>query len=427
MKRHLIKTLLATTMLVVLPATPAAAQSIEDLKAQLALLSEKVEKLEAVQTKIAKKAALVKKAEPAFALASNDGLFEFNLRGRIYTDYVNVSDKDNTQDISGTEFRTARIGIEGKAWKDVKYKFEADFAGNAVTVKDAYMQYKTSFGAITVGQFKTPNSLDESTSSRHTALMERASFTDAFSFARQTGIMWSDAGKNWTAKVGVFKGSMADDGQGDTTFAARATYGDTFDGGTWLVGSSVRYREIDGQQRFRQRPHVHLSDRFVNTGSIGNGKDFFVGGEAGVQFGSFHAAAEYGTLSAKDAGINGDNASFGGGYIELGYFLTGEKRPLKLSKGAWDRPKVNNPVHKGGMGALAINARYDILDLSDEGIFGGEQDTWILGANWYLNRHARIMLNYSHSSIDNAFAVEANGADGENSVDAIAARFQIDW
>ncbi|MBL4837416.1 MAG: hypothetical protein JKY34_07540, partial [Kordiimonadaceae bacterium] len=277
MKRQFIKTLLAGTALVLLPAMPAAAQSLEDLQAQLASLIEKVEKLEVSQATKAAKTSVVKKAEPAFSLATQDGLFEFNLRGRLYADYINVSDKDNTQDISATEFRTARLGIEGTAWKSVKYKFEADFAGNEVTVKDAYMQFKTSFGNIAAGQFKTPNSLDEQTSSRHITFMERGSFTDAFSFARQMGIMWSDAGKNWTAKVGVFKGAMGDDGQGNLTLAARTTYGNNFQGGKWIIGSSIRYRETDGQMRYRQRPHVHISDRFVNTGNIGNGKDLFFG------------------------------------------------------------------------------------------------------------------------------------------------------
>lgn len=363
----------------------------------------------------------------AFALGTKDGMFEFNIRGRLYADYINATDSDGTMNVSGTEFRTARLGIEGKAWKDIKYKFEADFAGNEVSVKDAYMQMSTSVGKITVGQFKTPNSLDEQTSSRHISLMERASFTDAFSFAREMGIGWSNGGSNWTAKAGLFKGSISDDGQGALTLAARATYGGKFDNGKWLIGGSVRNRTTDGQLRYRQRPHVHKSDRFVDTGKVGNGDDFFYGAEAAIQVGSFHGAAEYGFLSAKEAGMGGSNATLGGGYAEIGYFLTGESRPLKLNKGAWDRPKVSRPVQEGGLGAVAINARYDMLDLSNDGLLGGEQDTWILGVNWYLNRHTRVMANYSHSSIDNAFDVAANGSDGKNSVDAFGMRFQVDW
>ncbi|WND03468.1 porin [Temperatibacter marinus] len=426
-KQHsqIIKSLAAATALSTLMAVPASAQDLEELKRQLAALAKKVEKLEEAK----KKSVTVKKAEPAFGLATDDGLFEMNIRGRLYTDYITVSDSDGNFSQSGTEFRTARLGIEGKAWKDTKYKFEIEVDGNDVNVKDAYMQFKTSMGSITAGQFKTPNSLDEQTSSRHISFLERASITDAFGFARQTGIMWSNGDSNYTAKLGVFKGSTTDSGSGDTTIAGRVTYGDKMDGGKWLVGGSFRDRSSDGQFRYRQRPHVHLSDRFVNTDRIGNGDDFFYGVEGAIQYGSFYSSAEYGILNAKEASVSnpGSDAKLHGGYIDIGYFVTGESRTLKTDKGAWDRPKVSNPVYNGGMGALAVTARYDTLDLTGDGIYGGEMDTWIIGLNWYLNRHSRIVVNYSNSSIDGAFDVSANGADGKNSVDAFGVRFQVDW
>ena len=77
--------------------------------------------------------------------------------------------------------------------------------------------------------------------------------------------------------------------------------------------------------------------------------------------------------------------------------------------------------------AWQMAARYDRIDLSDQQVFGGEQNTYVIGMNWYLNRHARMMLNYSHSTIKNATDVSANGADGANSVDALGIRAQIDW
>jgi len=423
MTRKWITIILTSTALASLVMAPASAQSIDDIQKKMSELQKELDQLKAKQNK----GPVVKKAEPAFALGTSDGLFEFNIRGRLFADYVKASDDKNTMDRSGTEIRTVRLGIEGKAWKNVKYKFEADFADNEVEVKDAYMQISTGAGNIKVGQFKTPNSLDEQTSGRHISFMERGSFTDAFGFARQMGIGWGKGGSNWTANAGVFKGANGDDGDGSLTLAARATYGGQMSKGKWIVGASMRSRDTDSPMRYRQRPHVHLSDRFVNTGNIGNGDDFFYGAEAGFQLGSLHGAAEYGFLNVEEAGLNGDKASLSGGYVEVGYFLTGESRPLKLDKGAWDRPKVSRPVHEGGMGAIAINARFDRIDLTNDGLEGGEQNLWILGVNWYLNRHTRIMANYSHAKIDAAFDVAANGADGKNSVDALGVRFQVDW
>ena len=131
MKR--LMTLMASTALVAMIALPTAAQDLEELKAQLAALAKKVEALE----KNAENLPVVKKAEPAMALGTKDGKFEMNLRGRIYADTAWISDSDNTMDVKATEFRTARLGIEGKAGKNVKYKLEADFSGNEVTMKVA--------------------------------------------------------------------------------------------------------------------------------------------------------------------------------------------------------------------------------------------------------------------------------------------------
>ena len=58
------------------------------------------------------------------------------------------------------------------------------------------------------------------------------------------------------------------------------------------------------------------------------------------------------------------NPSFWGGYVEAGYFLTGETRGYKA--GAWDRTKVLKPFSKGGFGAVQVIGRVDYLDLDCE-------------------------------------------------------------
>ncbi len=418
------KNLLLTSTALLLILTPTAqAQSIADLKKQLDVLAAKIEKLEADAAKNAK----IKKAEPAMSIGTSDGLFEMNLRGRILADTAWVSDSDGTQDIAVSEFRAVRLGIQGKAWGAVKYKFEADFAGNDVSVKDAYMQYQSKFGDITVGQFKAPFSLEEQTSSMQAALMERASFTDAFGISRRIGIGYGTHGDTWTFKTGIFRGSNSNDGDGQFEFAARATYGGALGDGTWMVGGSFRSRDGNGSNfRYRQRPHQHTSARFIDTASLSD-KDSMYGLDAATSYGSFWASGELAVLTADMGGAGGRDATLWGGYLDAGWFITGEKRPLNPSKGVWGRPKVNRPLHAGGMGAWAITARYDVIDLTSDGIYGGEQDTWIVGVNWYMNRHVRVMMNYNHSSITKAFDVPANGVDGANSVDGLAMRFQIDW
>ena len=439
-------TAIATTMV----AAPASADSIQSLQRQIIDLQDQIDNLQAPAAKSEGDCIKVK-WEPAPSIKSCDGLFEMNVRGRIFVDAGFISDDDDTMDVEATEFRTARLGIEGKAWKDIKYKAEFDFADNEVDAKDVYLQWKPGWGGgtkLTFGQFKTPNSLEEQTSSRYITFVERASITDAFSLARQIGIGlgWGGEanGMGWTLNVGAYRGDMGtgNDHEG-TTFAARGTLGPSFNDVDLHLGASVRYR-TDGSDtdapgnaglsnfRYRQRPHHHLSsDRFVETPRIAE-DDLFYGAELGLVAGPFSIQGEYAwqdvNLNAAGAAVgNGNDPTFSGGYVDVSFFLTGEKRAYSGKKGKFGRIKVNDPVFEGGLGAWQIAYRYDMIDLTDEGIQGGEQDTHIIGLNWYLNRHTRMMVNYAISDIENGQIAGPNGADGENEVKGVTIRAQVDW
>ncbi|MFL2771779.1 MAG: OprO/OprP family phosphate-selective porin [Rhodospirillaceae bacterium] len=421
----------AVTGLAAIPFN-AEAQSQQNLQIQINAMKLQLEDMQKQMEEFENSGdAVTVKWEPAPAVSSPDGKFEMNLRGRILADTSWISDGDNNIDTKATEFRTVRLGIEGKAWKDVKYKFESDFADNEVGVKDAYMEWKAAPGTkIAIGQFKTHNSLDEQTSSRHISVMERASFTDAFGLARRIGVSVGLGDKNWTAKAGLFRGSNGIDEENEgSEVAARVTYSPKVGDVQAHFGASVRARKAGDQSnfRYRQRPHQHLSPvRFVNTGRVAN-KDLFYGAEIGALLGPFWAVAEYSGLKADANDPVFEDPTFTGGYAEIGFFLTGETRGYKADKGAWDRPKVNMPVHEGGVGAWAITARYDTLDLTEPGFQGGNQNSFIVGVNWYLNRHTRMMLNYNNARIRNAFDVDLNGTDGKNNVDGFGLRAQIDW
>ena len=81
------------------------------------------------------------------------------------------------------------------------------------------------------------------------------------------------------------------------------------------------------------------------------------------------------------------------------------------------------------MGAWALVARYDYLDLVDAGadIFGGKQKSWMIGVNWYLSRHTVVKLNYAHADISDSFDKAPTRIDGSNSVNSFTARMQVDW
>ena len=137
----------------------AQAQSDDDMQAQIDALKHQIEALERrlaenQSSEAPADEAIEIKWEPAPSIKSADGRFEMNLRGRVLADAAWLSDGDGNIDVGATEFRAARIGIEGKAWHDIKYKFEIDFADNDVDVKDAYLEWDTRSNAkIKLGQF----------------------------------------------------------------------------------------------------------------------------------------------------------------------------------------------------------------------------------------------------------------------------------
>ncbi len=69
-------------------------------------------------------------------LSSADGKFSMKVRGRLETDYNHV-DQDtgitSFPDVSATELRRARLGVEGILFFDWKYVLEVDFANDAVS------------------------------------------------------------------------------------------------------------------------------------------------------------------------------------------------------------------------------------------------------------------------------------------------------
>jgi phosphate-selective porin OprO/OprP len=414
----------------------AAAQSLEE---RVQALEEQTAK----KDKEKKESDIVVKWEPAPSIKSADGNFEMNIRGRLFLDAGFVSDKDGSMDVDATEARTARLGIEGLAWKTIKYKFEIDFADNEVDVKDAYLQWKSPIADITLGQFKTPNSLEELTSSRYITFVERASFTDAFLLERMLGIGFGWGGEandvGWSLSLGAFRGNFGTgDDQEGTVLAARGTLGPKFNDVQLHIGGSVRYQNAgEGQAlfRYRQRPHAHLSaERFVDTRAIAE-EDLFYGAEAALVFGPFSVQGEYAWNRADLAPAfvmpGFDDPTFSGGYVDVSFFITGESRAYEADSGEFGRIKVNKPVFQGGPGAWQVAYRYDMIDLNDEAIRGGEQDTHIVGVNWHLNRHTRIMYNYNRSKVTDANGsaglIALNGLDGENVINGHTIRAQVDW
>ncbi len=387
-------------------------------------------------------------------LSSKDGKFKMKVRGRLNFDYNAIDqDEDITgiPDVNAFEIRRARLGVEGTVWKDVDYKFEVDFANDITAIKDAYFEY-TGWGPefkIRVGNFKTFNSLEHIMSANFIEFMERAAFVDAAGFGldRQIGMGALYQREHFTLAAGVFGPHPFDEErwfQDVKTGAARVTAAPINREGEVLhLGASWRSR--GGATDLRCNPmaandqfftygargaDLHLASRFIATPAIFN-KDTFYGLEAAYVWGPWSIQGEYGQLKGDiDERFVGNDPTYWGFYVEASWFLTGETRPYKF--GEFTRQKILNPVFEGGHGAWQLLARYDVFNLTDnaETIVTcstcGEQKTWQLGVNWWLNDHTRIMFNYGQSTIAGGFLDGNNVNDGAE-IKGAGTRLQIDW
>jgi phosphate-selective porin OprO/OprP len=291
-------------------------------------------------------------------------------------------------------------------------------------------------GAITAGHFKEPFSLEELTSSRFITFMERA-LPNNMVPGRNLGIMASDARKLWddqkrlTWALGLFR-DRGDEDEGETFFRSDGGYDMTgrvtcapwyADGGEKVahVGVSYSLRHPEDPIRYRARPEAHfIEERFSDTGNFVSEWVNLFGAEAAVVYGPFSVQSEY-IGNHVESDETGDPC-LNGWYVQGSYFLTGEHRNYKTSKGAFDRvhPKKNFR-EDGGWGAWEVALRYSYLDLDDSRLPDEATDMHdvTVGLNWYLNPNVRVMWNYIRSCAD--------GLDVSNAADIFAMRMQVDF
>lgn len=389
--------------------------------------------------------------DPGPKLSIMDGRLAIQLRGLVQADYGYTDSDVDAVDASEADLRRARLGLEGEAWDTLEFEFEVDFAGRGVTVTDAFVAFRVSEPlTLLIGQYETPNSFSEQTSSELIPLMERPQFTEAFNLDRRLGVGARLQGDTWHGEAGAFFQNIdTDDGAVPRrsswgAVAARGHAAISLGGGEtgsdWLhLGTSIRYRHCDNdidsssacggdEVRYRERPFFRTAAaRTVDTETIEDVRsDVFWGPEIAVFYGPFAFTSEAGLLWGNRPSDDGGN--FGplwGAYAEVGYLLTGEDQPYDEQQGERDRPTVRKPVFQGGWGAWEIAARFDYLSLKDEGraIDGGQQWIVVAGVNWWLNERIKLQANYAHAEVRGG-PLSANGSFG---VDGVGVRAQLDW
>jgi phosphate-selective porin OprO/OprP len=421
---------------------------VKQLEARNAQLEQEAElnqgRLEAVETRAAKAAQF----QWTPTIADTTGEFTFKPRGVLEADAVAFLEREGGYDYNnGTAFRRARLGFEGTAFKWFNYRLEVDFAGNAVNLTDAYLQYtKIPKTVITLGQHKAPFGLESNNSDNYNTFLERGMFTNAFGNVgaeRRIGLSVAYAAKeNLNLAVGLFGDNesisrsagapVTDTPDESWGVNGRATYEPLFEPGKIIhLGLSGYYRtalksgDIEDAVRLSDRPNIRVDNgNIADSGIITDVRSLrYVGAEAAGVFGPFTLAGEVGRLwlDRRDT----SNESFTGFYVYGSYFLTGETRPFR--NGNFDRVRPFKELGKDGLGAFEVALRYDRLDLSDTPVLAradNKAQSITLGLNWYFNPYAKLMFNWIRFSGD---STPLDPIGDETKGDALATRLHLDF
>jgi phosphate-selective porin OprO/OprP len=413
--------------------------------------------------------------KPAFATA--DGRFTANIRAILMMDAGKYFQDDNLppavvgRDLNeGANFRRARIGFDGRLFKDFDYAVVYDFGGSGTEEPGRLYEASLTYTAlkplrIKLGAYEPNIGLAAAVSTSAMPLMERPSPAEVarsvaagdsrVALQLMANGMWGagDAGlaARWFASTAVTGSTIGAPQSFDeqTAWIGRVAVA-PFASNDWLAhfGLNAQYVIQPSDMgaaasprypvQLRDRPELRLdATRLVDTGAIDVEHVTVLGAEAAFSMRNLLIESEafrYELDRRTGAAALGD-PEFSGWYVQGSWMLTGETRPYGAGDARFEGPKLNynfNP-QAGTWGAWELAARYSVLDLNHRegafgaatpvgGVRGGEQKIMTLGVNWYLNPAMRVMLNWQRVDVDR---LNAAGAQIGQTYNAVAARGQL--
>ncbi len=403
------------------------------------------------------KTPVVSLGEKGLSILSPDANFELKLRGYLQTDARAWLGDDNADDVDSLLARRARPIFEGTVFKNFYYRIMPDFAGAAVSLQDAYVEWRQlPFAKVTAGKFKAPFGLERLASATELPFAERG-LTNNLVPNRDFGLMLNGEilGGVVNYAAGVFNGvpdlasAGANDASDEKDFNGRLFvlpflnhYG-VFQGLGFGISGTVGKEEgsaaapalasyvTPGQARMFRYRTTAATTALANAATTPAGGGVAnlapVLGSTAVADGDRYRWSPQGYWYWHQFGILGDYVA-SSQEVLLGtrrdrltntawqltgsWVLTGEDASYKSVK-----PKINFDPLNGGWGALELVARYGELDIDDDAFAGvtasglgnafadprtsiSQAHSFGVGLNWYFNKSFKLQLSYDQSSFE---------------------------
>ncbi|WP_309606762.1 porin [Phenylobacterium sp.] len=360
-------------------------------------------------------------------------------RGAAGTDTAHARDLN-----SGSNFRRARIGIEGKAFGDWDYNLLFEFGGageeDAGHIQEMWAQYSgLKPFHVRIGAFPPSIGLEDQGSTNGALFLERPASAD---MARSlTGGDFREAGQFWGgtdrwyvsgAVSGRVVGVVNSQATGVTqpfdtavNYVGRVAFVPVRTDDAMLelgVHGGYVARPADaggpdtpaGTSRYpitiQERPELRVDGtRLVSTGAINARRASTLGIEASGQVGSLFLQSEYERfrIARLNPAPGVSDPEFHGWYVEGGWTVTGERRRFNAATFAWDSPLVDHPFSLADRtwGAWELAGRYSDMNLNyhagavgtapgADALRGGDQRIVTAGVNWFPNTFFRLMLDF---------------------------------
>ncbi len=318
---------------------------------------------------------------------------------------------------------------------------------------------------LMAGQFGNSVGLESSTFNQYTSMVERPMISNAFVYAPGAPLMAVIAahrGKLTYARAGIFGKHTKVDSEYDEGWGLHGRFllqphkerrlsSQIGVSGYWRkpeVETIAKPEDYDDYVAWCPAEERGNSVRFnafgssavdgtslVDTGKFCDVEDYaYVAAEGAYSQGPFSVQGEWGTARVNTK--NEGNFEFSGGYVDVGYFLTGESRNYNPYFGQFWRIKPNNDLGSGGFGAIELRARWQTIDLNDRipiasskpGVGpGGEANGFTFGVHWYVNAFTRAMFNAGRINVERPIWDGGQYRTYEGAVDEYVARLEMSF
>lgn len=383
--------------------------------------------------------------EGFIAFESADKNYKLWFDSRVYLDgatYFDSYDYDLTQeqnlaegriDIPGQllKLRRMRFAIKANVGDNWYGEIDFDFDGMMVDIKDAYIRKYFGepgkpWGQFRIGQFRMPQGMQQTTTSRYLKIMERASVNE-FNPNRRIGIGWASWNKSYMFGLGLHTEetrNVHDQFEGDPYFFKSPTPDNvtSMQGAKPMLGISTRgayyfmnepgklisvglgyssrtpglYKYPDLRIKYDPKDETNVSELEFTVAKVGGVKlATNMNVDAAVSFGPWRMTGEYyiNRLALKTTEV----VNFSGFYVQSAFLLTGENHAWNYREGEFTQVRADRKS-----GAWEVAARYSYINLNDfeQGVRGGQKGQYTVGINYYASRNVKFMMNFSYVDHD---------------------------